>query len=120
MVLLAADQALGTTLRSGQAPWTSIAQWRAKGGRTDATVHIDVAGGRVAAREVVLQRDPSVSAVLLKSDENTLEPYRRLQRGIVLIGLAAIALAIACAVWLTRSPARLRPRRPWPRDSVVR
>jgi hypothetical protein len=106
VVLLAADQALGTTLRSGEAPWTSIAQWRAKGGRTDATVHIDVAGGRVAAREVILQRDPSVSAVLLKSDKNALEPYRRLQRGIVLIGLAAIALAIACAVWLTPLPRR--------------
>jgi hypothetical protein len=44
--------------------------------------------------------------VLLKSDENALEPYRRLQRGIVLIGLAAIALAIACAVWLTPLPGR--------------
>jgi hypothetical protein len=103
VVLLAANQALGTTLRSGQSPWPSIAQWRAQGGRTDATVHVDVAGGRVAAREVVLQRDPPVSAVLLKSDEDALEPYRRLQQGIVLLGLAAIALAIAAAVWLTRS-----------------
>jgi hypothetical protein len=103
VVLLAGDQALGTTLRSGQAPWTSLAQWRAQGGGTDATVHVDVAGGRVAAREVILQRHPPVSAVVLKSDEDALEPYRRMQRGIVLIGLAAVALAIACAVWLTRS-----------------
>jgi hypothetical protein len=102
VVLLAADQPLGTTLRSGQAPWTSIAQWRAQGGRTDGTVRIDVAGSRVAAREVILQRDPPVSAVLLKSDEDAVERYRHLQRGIVLIGLAAIGLAIACAVWLTQ------------------
>jgi hypothetical protein len=61
-----------------------------------------VAGSRVAAREVILQRDPPVSAVLLKSDEDAVERYRHLQRGIVLIGLAAIGLAIACAVWLTQ------------------
>ncbi len=99
VVLLARDQALATTLRIGQAPWTSLAQWRAQGGRTDATVRIDVGGQRVAAREVLLQRDPPVSAVLLKSDEHALEPYRRMQRGIVLIGLAAIVLTIAGSVW---------------------
>ena len=106
VVLLAADQALGTTLRSGQAPWTSIAHWRAQGGRTDATVHVDVAGGRVAAREVILQRDPPVSAVLLKSDEDALDPYRRMERGIVLIGLAAIALTIAGSVWFISNRGR--------------
>jgi hypothetical protein len=106
VVLLAADQALGTTVRSGQAPWTSIAQWRAQGGRTDATVHVDVAGGTVAAREVILQRDPPVSAVLLKSDEDALEPYRRMERGIVLIGLAAIALTIAGSVWFISNRGR--------------
>ncbi len=106
VVLLAADQALGTTVRSGQAPWTSIAQWRAQGGRTDATVHIDVAGGSVAAREVILQRDPPVSAVLLKSDADALEPYRRMERGIVLIGLAAIALTIAGSVWFISNRGR--------------
>jgi hypothetical protein len=99
VVLLTRDQALATTLRGGQAPWTSLAQWRAQGGRTDATAHIDVAGQRVAAREVILQRDPPVSAVLLKSDADALEPYRRMQQGIVLIGLAAIALMIAGSLW---------------------
>ena len=93
-------------MRSGQAPWTSIAHWRAQGGRTDATVHVDVAGGRVSAREVILQRDPPVSAVLLKSDEDALDPYRRMERGIVLIGLAAIALTIAGSVWFISNRGR--------------
>ena len=101
VVLLARDQALGTTLRGGQAPWTSLAQWRAQGGRSDATVHVDVSGGRVAAREVILERDPPVSAVLLKSDEAALEPYRRMQQGIVVIGLAGMAAMIAGALWVT-------------------
>ena len=99
VVLLARDQALGTTLRGGQAPWTSLAQWRAQGGRSDATVHVGLSGGRVAAREVILQRNPPVSAVVLKSDEESLEPYRRMQQGIVLIGLAAIAVMIAGSLW---------------------
>ena len=43
--------------------------------------------------------------MVLKSDEEALEPYRRMQQGIVLIGLAAIALMIAGSLWFisTRS-----------------
>jgi hypothetical protein len=100
IVLLGRDQALGTTLRAGQAPWGSLAEWRAQGGRSDTTMHVEVAGRQVAVREVILHREPSVSAVLVKSAEEAIEPYRRIERGIILIGVAAIALAIGVTFWL--------------------
>jgi Protein kinase domain/Double sensory domain of two-component sensor kinase len=106
VVLLGSQQALGTTLRGGRAPWSSLAAWRAAGGTAGRTIHTAIAGSRVAVREVPLQHDPAVSALLVRSDEDATAPYRRVQRAVVLVGLIVAALAIAGSVWLTRDLTR--------------
>jgi hypothetical protein len=106
VVLLGSRQALGTTVRGGRAPWSSLGEWRAAGGSAERTIHTAVGGRGAAVREVALQHDPAVSAILVRSDEDAVAPYRRLQRAVLLAGLLVITLGIAGSWWLTRDLAR--------------
>jgi hypothetical protein len=102
-VLLSRSAALASTLTGGQAPWKSLEDWRQQGGRTDSATIISLGARRFAAREVPLTDDPAVSAVIAKSQDDALEPFRRIQRGLLAIGLAAAAAAIAASLWLSRA-----------------
>jgi hypothetical protein len=103
VVLFGARQMLGTTVRGGRVPWNSLAEWHAAGGSAERTLHTTVEGRRVAVREVPLQRDPAVSALLVKSDEDAVAPYRRIQRAVLLAALVVVAAAIAGTWWATRN-----------------
>jgi Protein kinase domain len=102
VVLLGGRQMLGTTLRGGEIEWSSLGAWRAAGGSAEGTLHAVVAGRRVALREAPLQHDPAVSALLLTSDDHAVEPYRRIQRAVLLAALLVVAVAMAASWWLTR------------------
>jgi hypothetical protein len=58
---------------------------------------------RFAAREVPLTRDPAVSAVIVKSRDDAREPFRGMQRGLVVIGLAGAVAAFLASLWLARA-----------------
>jgi protein kinase-like protein len=103
VVLLGSRQMLGTTVRGGQIEWSSLGAWRAAGGSAEGTLHAVVAGRRVALREAPLQQDPAVSALLVTSDDHALEPYRRIQRAVLLGALLVVAVAIAGSWWLSRN-----------------
>ena len=73
------------------------------GGRSDRATSVDIGVQRFAAREVVLAEQPSVSAVVLKSRDEAIEPFRRIQDGIVLIGLLCALVAAAGSLWIARA-----------------
>jgi hypothetical protein len=102
-VLLSDRSVLASTFTGGQAPWTSLEQWRQQGGRTDRASMIDVGARRFAAREVVLTEDPAVSAIIAKSRDDALEPFRGAQSGLVVIGLLIAAAALVASLWLSRA-----------------
>ena len=58
---------------------------------------------RYTAREVVLAEQPSLSAVILKSRDEAIEPFRRIQQGIVIIGLLTAAIAAVGSFWIART-----------------
>jgi hypothetical protein len=106
VVLLGRQQMLGTTLRGGQTGWSSLDAWRAAGGSAERTLHAVIADRRAAVREVPLERDPAVSALLVQSDEDAVAPYRRIQRAVLLVGAFVLAAAIAGSWWATRDLSR--------------
>ena len=64
------------------------------------------ASQQFAAREVVLADQPALSAVILKSRDEAIEPFRRIQNGIVLIGLLCAVVAAAGSFWIARTEIR--------------
>ena len=103
VVLLSDRGVLASTLRAGHTPWRSRDEWRRAGGRSDRATSVDIGAQRFAAREVVLAEQPSVSAVVLKSRDEAIEPFRRIQDGIVLIGLLCALVAAAGSLWIARA-----------------
>ena len=103
VLLLSDTGVLASTLRGEQTPWRSRDEWRRAGGRTDRSTGVDIGAQRFAAREVVLADQPALSAVILKSRDEAIEPFRRIQNGIVLIGLLCAAVAAAGSLWIART-----------------
>jgi len=103
VVLLSNRSVLASTLREGQTPWRSRDEWQRAGGRTDRSTIVDIGVQRYTAREVVLAERPSLSAVILKSRDEAIEPFRRIQQGILLIGLLTAAIAAAGSIWIART-----------------
>jgi hypothetical protein len=105
VVLLSATSVLASTLRTAQPPWRSRDDWRRAGGRADrstaVTDVIDVTLGtqQFAAREVVLADEPALSAVVLKSRDEAIDPFYRIQNGVLLIGVVCAAAAAAAILW---------------------
>jgi hypothetical protein len=102
-VLLSEKAMLASTFTGGQAPWASLEQWRQQGGRTDRASMIAVGARRFAAREVVLTEAPAVSAVIAKSRDDALEPFRGVQSGLVTIGVLTAIAALVASLWISRA-----------------
>jgi hypothetical protein len=103
VVLLSEQVMLASTLTGGQSPWGSLAEWQQQGGRTDRDSTISVGARRFAAREVRLAQGPAVSAIIGKSRDDALEPFRGVQIGLVVIGLLAAAAVYLASAWLVRA-----------------
>ena len=102
-VLLSNSAVLASTLPGGGAPWKSLEDWRRQGGQSDRATMIDIGARRFAAREVPLSKELAVSAVIAKSRDDALEPFRRIQSGLVVISLVAVAAALLASLWLSKA-----------------
>ncbi len=118
IVLLSETQVLASTLRTAQIPWRSLAAWRTSGGRADDIVNVRIGTQEYAARELNLAEQPALSVILVRSREEALAPYRRMQRALLLLGLAVLTVAVMGALWLPRVFVKPPPRaRNGPRDA---
>ena len=52
-----------------------------------------------------LTEDPAVSAIIAKSRDDALEPFRGVQSGLVVIGLLVAAAALLASLWMSRAVA---------------
>ena len=98
-VLLSNTTVLASTLRAGP-PWRSLSEWRNAGGRTDRSLGVRIGAQQFAAREVKLADNPALSTITIKSRDDAIGPYRRIQRGLLVIGLLGIAAAVAGSLWI--------------------
>jgi hypothetical protein len=102
VVLLSQRALVASTLRAGQTPWQSRDEWHAAGGNTDRSVDVAIGAQQFAAREVVLARDPSIAAVVLRSHEEATGPFRRMKTGVLAIGLISMLVAVIGSVLAAR------------------
>jgi Protein kinase domain len=111
IVLLSDAAVLGTTLRSGQNPWRSLAAWRASGSSADGTIEIRIGPVTYFAREVLLASRPAVAVVIVRARDEAFGPYQRMERGLMLIALIVAAVTLSSAIWAPRLVRRHGARR---------
>ena len=105
-VILSGSAVLGSTLTGAETPWNSLEDWRREGGNSGRAAMIDIGARRFIAREVPLTQEPAVSVVIARSRDDALEPYRRIQSGLVVIGLAGAVAALLTGLWLYNAATR--------------
>jgi aminoglycoside phosphotransferase (APT) family kinase protein len=102
VVLLTGSAVVASTLRAGQTPWTSRAEWRAAGGNTDRAIDVPIGTQRFVAREVVLAETPALSVVVLKSRDDLVAPFRRIETATVMVSAIAALIAAIGSFLLAR------------------
>jgi class 3 adenylate cyclase len=103
IVLLGRDRLLGTTLRADAWPWRTAQTWQRQttGGSGPHAVSVD--GERYRAITTEASRDEPILIVNLQSRDQALAPYRRIQAGLILLGLVMASLGVAASAWFARS-----------------
>ena len=102
IVLLSDSAVLGTTLRSGQNPWRSLADWRASGGTAEAAIETRIGTLTYFAREVLLGSRPAVAVIIVRARDEAVGPYQRMQRRLMLIALIVAAVILTGALLAPR------------------
>ena len=105
-IIVDPESVLGSTIRDGLVPWTSLTAWHDSGGSDQRVQPVTIGTQRFAAREAPLTTDPDVAVIVLTSRDEAVAPYRQIQSGLLLIGLLAVLVAIAGSAWLARSLTR--------------
>jgi hypothetical protein len=98
-VLLDAQRVTGTSLRAGQVPWRSLAEFRDAGGFGSVPLDVALGATQYRAYGVSLSERPAVAAVVLASRGEAAAQYRGIQAGMVGLG-AALAAALLLAGWV--------------------
>lgn len=114
IVVFGPGRVLGSTLRQDELPWRSQRAWRDAYGTAPGPHVATVAGERYAAMTAAMTaaatgvpndaEDPdALTVVSLQSRDKAIAPYRRIQIGLVLLGLIAAAVGVTGSAVLARS-----------------
>lgn len=106
-VVIVSDHVLGSTLE-GSLPWQSRAQWLDAVGGNGGRRIIEVGGERNASFVTELSSGEgsgsgSLLAISLQSQDRALAPYRRIQYGLLVLGLLAAVAGITGSAVLART-----------------
>ncbi len=101
IVILAPSRLAGTTLAPGRSPWAGAADYTAPVGA--ATLDVNLGGERFESIGIADPHAPAITVVALQSLDLALEPYRNIQFGLLLLGLAATAAGVGAGALLARS-----------------
>jgi hypothetical protein len=72
------------------------------GGRTDRSLEISIGARRFDLQESPLSARPALAAIIAKSRDDAAAPYRQIQKGLLIIVLIGVAVAVAGAYWMAR------------------
>jgi class 3 adenylate cyclase len=106
IVLLGATRVLGTTLREDQLPWRSQRAWQQATGGTPGPHVVTISGEEYAAMAgpgSAPGANELVTIISLQSRTQALVPYRRIQLGLVLLGVLAAAVGIGGSALVART-----------------
>lgn len=102
ILLLGDKQLLGSTLLADRLPWRTREAWLAAFGPSPGPHAVTVAGERYVALASHAGGGAPLSVVSLQSSDRAIAPYRRIQIGLVLLGLVAALLGIGGSALLAR------------------
>jgi class 3 adenylate cyclase len=101
VIVLGQDRVLGSTLAASDIPWRSASEWESLAGRRDSPLLVSVAGEEYAVRGTTAPS--TLTYVMLHSRDRALAPYRRIQSGLLLLGMLAVGLGVVASALLARS-----------------
>lgn len=102
-VILGRSAVLGSTLAATALPWRSIADLARLTGDARAPFQVDVAGERYVAFVADTPDGDGALIVSLQSLDRAMAPYRRIQAGLLALGIAGILLGVLASAMLARN-----------------
>ena len=106
VVILTSDRLLASTIPSDQVPWRTSQDWLAFAGDRQDPIAVSIAGERYAARAARTTTGAPLFFVALQSRDRALEPYRRIQIGLLVLGAFAVAAGVGASAVLARTVTR--------------
>ncbi len=104
-VVLLGQKLLGSTLNPSQLPWHTRQEWEAATGGGNGQHVVKVAGQTYVAVAAALDGKDAPVAVCLQSRDLAIAPYRRIQIGLLVLGLLAALIGVSASAVLARSVA---------------
>ncbi len=102
-VVLVGEGVLATTLPEAHLRWRSREDWMAALGGARSPGEVEIAGEHYAAMLQSLGPEGELGAVMLKSRDRALAPYRGIQLGLAALGLVVALAGIFASAFLARS-----------------
>ena len=92
---------LGSTIQATRLPWPSKSAWEAFSGGRPGPLDVTITGEQYTVLAAVPA--PSVTVVALQSRDRALAPYRRIQLGLLILGLVGNVIGVGASAWLART-----------------
>jgi class 3 adenylate cyclase len=103
IVLLAENGLAGSTLRADRLPWRTLGDWRARTEGRGLPHEITMSGETFVVTTAGDAASGPLLVVTLQSKDVALAPYRRIQAGLLVLGLLAAGAGIGGSAFLARS-----------------
>ena len=99
-VVIVADRVIGSSISSQKIPWKERAEWEAKVAEHKFRGNEE----EYVAQSVLLGEPPGIRplAVILQSNDVALQPFRAIQFGLLILGIAAAAAGVAGSALLAK------------------
>src|SRR4051794_26452079 len=101
-IAILGENVIGSTLRDSILPWRSRSDWAAEAPATDTPHTTWISNEAYSALPAKLPYFDAPMVIALQSDDKALAPYRRIQAGLLVLGLLATAIGIAGSAVLAR------------------
>jgi class 3 adenylate cyclase len=101
-ILILGENVIGSTVRHSRLPWLSRADWNREAVSTDTPRRTWISKEAYSALPARLAYSDAPMVIALQSDDEALAPYRRIQAGLLVLGVLAIVIGIAGSAVLAR------------------
>lgn len=102
-LVIVGEHVLGSTLAKSALPWETRSAWLAAIGNKDEHKAVEIGGERYESSVTVLGPEDGPLAISLQSLDRALAPFRRIQIGLVVLGLLAAVVGITGSAVLART-----------------
>ncbi len=101
-IILGRSSVLGSTLARDTIPWSSAPEWTRRAATSPASTSVTIAGEQYAVQQAATSDPDGATFLSLQSRDRAMAPYRRMQLGLLLVGLVGAGLGSAVAALLAR------------------